>query len=118
MWGEAYNSLQKNYRSSDFLYDEEGSINSCEKQFKGINNNNLFSSELLSPDKNVKKLDFFNKNDNNFQEQNNSNTKNNISIKDSDYFQKSIWNSKKKSQNEDTKVEDKKIESNQNRFIQ
>jgi hypothetical protein len=78
----------------------------------------LFSSELLSPDKNVKKLDFFNKNDNNFQEQNNSNTKNNISIKDSDYFQKSIWNSKKKSQNEDTKVEDKKIESNQNRFIQ
>ena len=122
---EAYNSLQKNYSSSDFLYDEEGSINSSEKQFKGINN--LFSSEkknpkdfnnfdeLLSPDKNVKKLDFFNENeDNNFQEQNDSNTKNNNSIKESDYFKKSIWNSQKKSQNEDIKAEDKKIESNQN----
>ena len=127
---EAYNSLQKNYSSSDFLYDEEGSINSSEKQFKGINNNNLFSSEkknlkdfnnfdeLLSPDKNVKKLDFFNENDNNFQEQNNSNTKNNNSIKESDYFQKSIWNSQKKSPNEDIKVEDKKIESNQNQTSQ
>ena len=122
---EAYNSLQKNYSSSDFLYDEEGSINSSEKQFKGINN--LFSSEkknpkdfnnfdeLLSPDKNVKKLDFFNENeDNNFQEQNDSNTKNNNSIKESDYFKKSIWNSQKKPQNEDIKAEDKKIESNQN----
>ena len=126
---EAYNSLQKNYSSSDFLYDEEGSINSSEKQFKGINN--LFSSEkknpkdfnnfdeLLSPDKNVKKLDFFNENeDNNFQEQNDSNTKNNNSIKESDYFKKSIWNSQKKSQNEDIKAEDKKIESNQNQTSQ
>ena len=129
---EAYNSLQKNYSSSDFLYDEEGSINSSEKQFKGINN--LFSSEkknlkdfnnfdeLLSPDKNVKKLDFFNENDNNnFQEQNNSNAKNNNSIKESDYFQKSIWNSQnsqKKPQNEDIKAEDKKIESNQNQTSQ
>ena len=126
---EAYNSLQKNYSSSDFLYDEEGSINSSEKQFKGINN--LFSSEkknpkdfnnfdeLLSPDKNVKKLDFFNENeDNNFQEQNDSNTKNNNSLKESDYFKKSIWNSQKKSQNEDIKAEDKKIESNQNQTSQ
>ena len=126
---EAYNSLQKNYSSSDFLYDEEGSINSSEKQFKGINN--LFSSEkknpkdfnnfdeLLSPDKNVKKLDFFNENeDNYFQEQNDSNTKNNNSIKESDYFKKSIWNSQKKSQNEDIKAEDKKIESNQNQTSQ
>ena len=126
---EAYNSLQKNYSSSDFLYDEEGSINSSEKQFKGINN--LFSSEkknlkefnnfdeLLSPDKNVKKLDFFNENDNNnFQEQNNSNAKNNNSIKESDYFQKSIWNSQKKPQDEDIKAEDKKIESNQNQISQ
>ena len=126
---EAYNSLQKNYSSSDFLYDEEGSINSSEKQFKGINN--LFSSEkknpkdfnnfdeLLSPDKNVKKLDFFNENeDNNFQEQNDSNTKNNNSIKESDYFKKSIWNSQKKPQNEDIKAEDKKIESNQNQTSQ
>ena len=126
---EAYNSLQKNYSSSDFLYDEEGSINSSEKQFKGINN--LFSSEkknpkdfnnfdeLLSPDKNVKKLDFFNENeDNNFQEQNDSNTKNNNSIKESDYFKKSIWNSQKKSQNEDIKAKDKKIESNQNQTSQ
>ena len=126
---EAYNSLQKNYSSSDFLYDEEGSISSSEKQFKGINN--LFSSEkknpkdfnnfdeLLSPDKNVKKLDFFNENeDNNFQEQYDSNTKNNNSIKESDYFKKSIWNSQKKSQNEDIKAEDKKIESNQNQTSQ
>ena len=126
---EAYNSLQKNYSSSDFLYDEEGSINSSEKQLKGINN--LFSSEkknpkdfnnfdeLLSPDKNVKKLDFFNENeDNNFQEQNDSNTKNNNSLKESDYFKKSIWNSQKKSQNEDIKAEDKKIESNQNQTSQ
>ena len=126
---EAYNSLQKNYSSSDFLYDEEGSINSSEKQFKGINN--LFSSEkknpkdfnnfdeLLSPDKNVKKLDFFNENeDNNFQEQNDSNIKNNNSLKESDYFKKSIWNSQKKSQNEDIKAEDKKIESNQNQTSQ
>ena len=126
---EAYNSLQKNYSSSDFLYDEEGSINSSEKQFKGINN--LFSSEkknpkdfnnfdeLLSPDKNVKKLDFFNENeDNNFQEQNDSNTKNNNSLKESDYFKKSIWNSQKKPQNEDIKAEDKKIESNQNQTSQ
>ena len=126
---EAYNSLQKNYSSSDFLYDEEGSINSSEKQFKGINN--LFSSEkknpkdfnnfdeLLSPDKNVKKLDFFNENeDNNFQEQNDSNTNNNNSIKESDYFKKSICNSQKKPQNEDIKAEDKKIESNQNQTSQ
>ena len=43
---------------------------------------------------------------------------NNNSIKESDYFQKSIWNSQKKSPNEDIKVEDKKIESNQNQTSQ
>ena len=122
---EAFNSLQKNYSSSDFLYDEEGSINSNEKQFKGINN--LFSSEkknskdfnnieeILSPNKNVKKLDFFNDNDsNNFQEQNDSNTKNNNSFKESDFFKKGIWNSQDKSQKDDIKTEDKKIETKTN----
>jgi hypothetical protein len=122
---EAFNSLQKNYSSSDFLYDEEGSINSNEKQFKGINN--LFSSEkknskdfnnieeILSPNKNVKKLDFFNDNDiNNLQEQNGSNTKNNNSFKESDFFKKGIWNSQDKSQKDDIKTEDKKIEAKTN----
>ena len=122
---EAFNSLQKNYSSSDFLYDEEGSINSNEKQFKGINN--LFSSEkknskdfnnieeILSPNKNVKKLDFFNDNDiNNLQEQNDSNTKNNNSFKESDFFKKGIWNSQDKSQKDDIKTEDKKIEAKTN----
>jgi len=122
---EAFNSLQKNYSSSDFLYDEEGSINSNEKQFKGINN--LFSSEkknskdfnnieeILSPNKNVKKLDFFNDNDiNNLQDQNDSNTKNNNSFKESDFFKKGIWNSQDKSQKDDIKTEDKKIETKTN----
>ena len=122
---EAFNSLQKNYSSSDFLYDEEGSINSNEKQFKGINN--LFSSEkknskdfnnieeILSPNKNVKKLDFFNDNDiNNLQDQNDSNTKNNNSFKESDFFKKGIWNSQDKSQEDDIKTEDKKIEAKTN----
>ena len=126
---EAYNSLQKNYSSSDFLYDEEGSINSSEKQFKGINS--LFSSEkknqkdfnnfdeLLSPNKNVKKLNFFNDNENNnFQEQKESNMMNNNPLKELDYFKKSIWNSQKKSQKEDIKSEDKKIESNQDQATQ
>ena len=126
---EAYNSLQKNYSSSDFLYDEEGSINSSEKQFKGINS--LFSSEkknqkdfnnfdeLLSPNKNVKKLNFFNDNENNnFQEQKDSNMMNNNPLKEIDYFKKSIWNSQKKSQKEDIKSEDKKIESNQDQATQ
>ena len=126
---EAYNSLQKNYSSSDFLYDEEGSINSSEKQFKGINS--LFSSEkknqkdfnnfdeLLSPNKNVKKLNFFNDNENNnFQEQKDSNMMNNNPLKELDYFKKSIWNSQKKSQKEDIKSEDKKIESNQEQATQ
>ena len=126
---EAYNSLQKNYSSSDFLYDEEGSINSSEKQFKGINS--LFSSEkknqkdfnnfdeLLSPNKNVKKLNFFNDNENNnFQEQKDSNMTNNNPLKELDYFKKSIWNSQKKSQKEDIKSEDNKIESNQNQASQ
>ena len=126
---EAYNSLQKNYSSSDFLYDEEGSINSSEKQFKGINS--LFSSEkknqkdfnnfdeLLSPNKNVKKLNFFNDNENNnFQEQKDSNMMNNNPLKEIDYFKKSIWNSQKKSQKEDIKSEDKKIESNQEQATQ
>ena len=122
---EAFNSLQKNYSSSDFLYDEEGSINSNEKQFKGINN--LFSSEkknskdfnnieeILSQNKNVKKLDFFNDNDiNNLQDQNDSNTKNNNSFKESDFFKKGIWNSQDKSQKDDIKTEDKKIEAKTN----
>ena len=122
---EAFNSLQKNYSSSDFLYDEEGSINSNEKQFKGINN--LFSSEkknskdfnnieeILSPNKNVKKFDFFNDNDiNNLQDQNDSNTKNNNSFKESDFFKKGIWNSQDKSQEDDIKTEDKKIEAKTN----
>ena len=122
---EAFNSLQKNYSSSDFLYDEEGSINSNEKQFKGINN--IFSSEkknskdfnnieeILSPNKNVKKLDFFNDNDiNNLQDQNDSNTKNNDSFKESDFFKKGIWNSQDKSQKDDIKTEDKKIEAKTN----
>ena len=122
---EAFNSLQKNYSSSDFLYDEEGSINSNEKQFKGINN--LLSSEkknskdfnnieeILSPNKNVKKLDFFNDNDiNNLQDQNDSNTKNNNSFKESDFFKKGIWNSQDKSQKDDIKTEDKKIEAKTN----
>ena len=122
---EAFNSLQKNYSSSDFLYDEEGSINSNEKQFKGINN--LFSSEkknskdfnnieeILSPNKNVKKLDFFNDNDiNNLQDQNDSNTKNNNSFKESDFFKKGIWNSQDKSQKDDIKTEDKIIEAKTN----
>jgi len=122
---EAFNSLQKNYSSSDFLYDEEGSISSSEKQFKGINN--LFSSEkknskdfnnieeILSPNKNVKKLDFFNDNDiNNLQDQNDSNTKNNNSFKESDFFKKGIWNSQDKSQKDDIKTEDKKIEAKTN----
>ena len=122
---EAFNSLQKNYSSSDFLYDEEGSINSNEKQFKGINN--LFSSEkknskdfnnieeILSPNKNVKKLDFFNDNDiNNLQDQNDSNTKNNNSFKESDFFKKGIWNSQDKSQKDGIKTEDKKIEAKTN----
>ena len=122
---EAFNSLQKNYSSSDFLYDEEGSINSNEKQYKGINN--LFSSEkknskdfnnieeILSPNKNVKKLDFFNDNDiNNLQDQNDSNTKNNNSFKESDFFKKGIWNSQDKSQKDDIKTEDKKIEAKTN----
>jgi hypothetical protein len=122
---EAFNSLQKNYSSSDFLYDEEGSINSNEKQFKGINN--LFSSEkknskdfnnieeILSPNKNVKKLDFFNDNDiNNLQDQNDSNTKNNNSFKESDFFKKGIWNFQDKSQKDDIKTEDKKIEAKTN----
>ena len=122
---EAFNSLQKNYSSSDFLYDEEGSINSNEKQFKGINN--LFSSEkknskdfnnieeILSPNKNVKKFDFFNDNDiNNLQDQNDSNTKNNNSFKESDFFKKGIWNSQDKSQKDDIKTEDKKIEAKTN----
>ena len=122
---EAFNSLQKNYSSSDFLYDEEGSINSNEKQFKGINN--LFSSEkknskdfnnieeILSPNKNVKKLDFFNDNDiNNLQDQNDSNTKNNNSFKESDFFKKGIWNSQDTSQKDDIKTEDKKIETKTN----
>ena len=122
---EAFNSLQKNYSSSDFLYDEEGSINSNEKQFKGINN--LFSSEkknskdfnnieeILSPNKNVKKLDFFNDNDiNNLQDQNDSNTKNNNSFKESDFFKKGMWNSQDKSQKDDIKTEDKKIEAKTN----
>ena len=126
---EAYNSLQKNYSSSDFLYDEEGSINSSEKQFKGINS--LFSSEkknqkdfnnfdeLLSPNKNVKKLNFFNDNENNnFQEQKDPNMMNNNPLKELDYFKKSIWNSQKKSQKEDIKSEDKKIESNQEQATQ
>ena len=126
---EAYNSLQKNYSSSDFLYDEEGSINSSEKQFKGINS--LFSSEkknqkdfnnfdeLLSPNKNVKKLNFFNDNENNnFQEQKEPNMMNNNPLKELDYFKKSIWNSQKKSQKEDIKSEDKKIESNQDQATQ
>ena len=126
---EAYNSLQKNYSSSDFLYDEEGSINSSEKQFKGINS--LFSSEkknqkdfnnfdeLLSPNKNVKKLNFFNDNENNnFQEQKDPNMMNNNPLKELDYFKKSIWNSQKKSQKEDIKSEDKKIESNQDQATQ
>ena len=122
---EAFNSLQKNYSSSDFLYDEEGSINSNEKQFKGINN--LFSSEkknskdfnnieeILSQNKNVKKLDFFNDNDiNNLQDQNDSNTKNNNSFKESDFFKKGIWNSQDKSQKDGIKTEDKKIEAKTN----
>ena len=122
---EAFNSLQKNYSSSDFLYDEEGSINSNERQFKGINN--LLSSEkknskdfnnieeILSPNKNVKKLDFFNDNDiNNLQDQNDSNTKNNNSFKESDFFKKGIWNSQDKSQKDDIKTEDKKIEAKTN----
>ena len=122
---EAFNSLQKNYSSSDFLYDEEGSINSNEKQFKGINN--LLSSEkknskdfnnieeILSQNKNVKKLDFFNDNDiNNLQDQNDSNTKNNNSFKESDFFKKGIWNSQDKSQKDGIKTEDKKIEAKTN----
>ena len=126
---EAFNSLQKNYSSSDFLYDEEGSINSNEKQFKGINN--LFSSEkknskdfnnieeILSPNKNVKKLDFFNDNDiNNLQDQNDSNTKNNNSFKESDFFKKGMWNSQDKSQKDDIKTEDKKIEAKTNKTSQ
>ena len=40
---EAYNSLQKNYNSSDFLYDEDYLMNSFENQIKG--NNSLLSSE-------------------------------------------------------------------------
>ena len=111
---EAYNSLQKNYNSSDFLYEEDCSMNSFENQNKG--GNSLFSSEKknynkdnmnfdeISSDQSPKKLDFFNDFDinNNFQEQNNDpnllNTKNNF--KESDLFKRSIWNSDKKPQKE------------------
>ena len=50
---EAYNSLQKNYNSSDFLYEEDCSMNSFDNQNKG--GNSLFSSILtqiiISPSK-------------------------------------------------------------------
>ena len=38
---EAYNSLQKNYNSSNFLYDEDCFVNSFDNQSKG--GNSLFS---------------------------------------------------------------------------
>ena len=123
---EAYNSLQKNYNSSDFLYEEDCSMNSFENQNKG--GNSLFSSEKknynkdnmnfdeISSDKSPKKLDFFNNFDenNNFPEQNDPNLLNtNNNFKESDLFKKSIWNSDKKPQKEiiPTK-EDQKIEEN------
>ena len=118
---EAYNSLQKNYNSSDFLYDEECSMNSNEFNCKG--NKDLFSSEkksnkdildgeeLLSPEKNVKKLDFFNDQEiNNFQEQNDSNVPINNSFKEPDFFNKGIWLSDKKLKKENPIPEDEKKE--------
>ena len=109
---EAFNSLQKNYNSSDFLYDEEYSANSPDNFFKG--NNLFFSSEkknnkdinnfeeISSPNKTNKKLDFFNDVDgNNIPEQNESNLINNGNLfKEPDFFKKSIWNSESKFQKE------------------
>jgi len=128
---EAFNSLQKNYNSSDFLYEEDCSMNSFENLNKG--GNSFFSSEkknnkddnnydeLLSPNKSVKKLDFFADFDynNNFSEQNDSNllnTSNNNNFKGSDLFQKNIWNSEMKSKKDNTPIkEDQKIEENSNK---
>ena len=108
---EAYNSLQKNYNSSNFLYDEDCFVNSFDNQSKG--GNSLFSSEqkslkdnsniddLLSPDKNSKKLDFFNDFDiNNIPEKKDTNLPNENIFKESDLFKKSIWNSDKNEQKE------------------
>ena len=110
---EAYNSLQKNYNSSNFLYEEDCLVNSFDNQSKG--GNSLFSSEqksfkdnsnlddILSPDKNSKKLDFFNDFDiNNIPEKNDSNipNDNNNIFKESDLFKKSIWNSDEKEEKE------------------
>ena len=116
---EAYNSLQKNYNSSNFLYEEDCSMNSFENQNKG--GNSLFSSEKknynkdnmnfdeISSDKSPKKLDFFNDFDvnNNFHEQNDPNLLNtNNNFKESDLFKKSIWNSDKKPQKETKDIGD------------
>ena len=104
---EAYNSLQKNYNSSDFLYDEDYLMNSFENQNKG--NNSLLSSEkksdrdiinyeeVLSQDKTSKKLNFFNEPDEKiFSEKNDFNTPPNNCSKEIDIFNKAIWNSEKK----------------------
>ena len=112
---EAFNSLQKNYNSSDFLYDEEYSVNSPDNFFKG--SNYFFSSEkknnkeinnfeeIPSPNKTNKKLDFFNDIDaNNTPEQNDPNYSNNGNLfKESDFFKKSIWKSESKCQKENEK---------------
>ena len=128
---EAFNSLQKNYSSSDFLYDEDYSINSSENKYKGIN---TFSSEkksnkdvmnfedILSANKLGKKLDFFAEQEtNNFSYQNNSKVPNSNNFKESDLFKRSIWDAEKKNKKEDIKSEDTKKGTNstqQNTFNQ
>ena len=129
---EAFNSLQKNYSSSDFLYDEDYSINSSENKYKGINT--MFSSEkksnkdvmnfedILSANKLGKKLDFFAEQEtNNFSDQNNSKVQNSNNFKESDLFKRSIWDAEKKNKKEDIKSEDTKKGTNsaqQNNFNQ
>ena len=128
---EAFNSLQKNYSSSDFLYDEDYSINSSENKYKGIN---TFSSEkksnkdvmnfedILSANKLGKKLDFFAEQEtNNFSDQNNSKVPSSNNFKESDLFKRSIWDAEKKNKKEDIKSEDTKKGTNstqQNTFNQ
>ena len=125
---EAFNSLQKNYSSSDFLYDEDYSINSSENKY------NMFSSEkksnkdvmnfedILSANKLGKKLDFFAEQEtNNFSDQNNSKVPSSNNFKESDLFKRSIWDAEKKNKKEDIKSEDTKKGTNstqQNTFNQ
>ena len=118
---EAFNSLQKNYKSLDFLYEEDLSMNSLDNQFKG--SNSLFSSEkknnvedinsekLSSPEKDGKNLDeFLNNLDTNFTSEKETNFPSNNIFKEPEFFSNNIWNSGNKQENETLIQENNKKE--------